>query len=93
MPIAMDAEYARYLDSRIKEIASRIDVGTGSTEAVGKATESRDKSSLEQKLRDAPDDFFANLHMGALLQNEGDSRSGSLSEKGAEAFPPVCGTG
>ncbi len=91
---AMDEAYARYVDSRVKEIASRIDVGTGSTEAVGKVTESRDKSFLEQKLRDAPDDFFANLHLGAQLQNEGEFEDAEVYlRKAQKLFPQYAQRG
>jgi tetratricopeptide (TPR) repeat protein len=68
---AMDTEYARYIDSRVKAIASRINFETRDAAARGTDRENPDKGSLERKLKDTPNDFFANLQLGAELQKEG----------------------
>lgn len=85
---AMDAEYARYIDSRVKELASRIDVETGNTEARKMDNENPDKNILEQRLRDRPNDFFVNLHWGAQLQSEGSLQEAEVYLKKAQKLFP-----
>jgi tetratricopeptide (TPR) repeat protein len=67
----MDEEYARYIDSRVKEIASRIVLDNRGIPPGDAAAVKLDRNFLEQKLKQKPDDFFANLHMGTQLQREG----------------------
>jgi tetratricopeptide (TPR) repeat protein len=85
---AMDAEYARYIDSRVKAIASHINIETGDTAARRIDKENPDKSTLEQKLKDTPDDFFANLQLGTALQKEGAFEEAEVYLKKAEGFFP-----
>ena len=66
----MDSEYARYIDSRVQAIAAHIELEAQDSTFRGMNAENPDNSSLEQKLKAAPDDFFANLHLGARLQKE-----------------------
>jgi tetratricopeptide (TPR) repeat protein len=85
---AMDAEYARYIDARVKSIASHIDVETKDPAARDLNAENADKSSLEQKLKNAPDDFFANLLLGTQLQKEKSFDEAEVYLKQAEKLFP-----
>lgn len=67
----MDAEYAHFIDSRVKDIAPylRFEKPAASTES---GTQTRpDRDELAKLLEHNPEDFFANLQMGTLLIKEG----------------------
>ncbi len=77
----MDAEYARYMDTRVKEIAGRIAFDT-------QAAPQPDRDQLAQMLKEKPDDFFVNLHMGRLLHKEGALEEAEVClRKAQELFP------
>jgi tetratricopeptide (TPR) repeat protein len=84
----MDREYARYVDSRVKDIAASLDLEPGNSPARLAGSKNQDKSSLKQKLTDAPDDFFANLHLGAQLQKEKSFAEAEVYLKKAEKLFP-----
>jgi cellulose synthase operon protein C len=88
-PAGIDAEYAHYMDSRIKDIASRLNF-----QLVEKTQANIDKGVLTQLLEKNPDDFIANLQMGALLRKEGDNANAETCLKKAKhAFPQFAEEG
>ncbi len=70
-PAEMDAEYARYVDRRVQEIADSVQIDTDNRPVRITAEADQGTSNLPQRLKENPDDFFANLLMGTLLQKEG----------------------
>jgi tetratricopeptide (TPR) repeat protein len=83
---ALDRQYQNYLDGKLRGIAARLDfksVGEHGA-AIGKP----DLQALTGRLQAAPEDFFANLHMGRLLHSEGkDSEAEPYLKKAAVLFP------
>jgi cellulose synthase operon protein C len=85
----MDVEYARYLDSRIKNIAAHLNF-----QVAEKRQGEIDKDALSQLLEKNPDDFFANLQMGALLRKNGNNADAETCLKKAQhAFPQFAEAG
>jgi tetratricopeptide (TPR) repeat protein len=78
-----DAEYARYLDSQMKELASHIDF-----QSAEKKQGDVDKAALEKMIENNPDDFSLHLRMGALLQKEGSTAAAEASFKKAQKLFP-----
>jgi cellulose synthase operon protein C len=88
-PAGIDVEYARYMDSRIKTMASRLNF-----QLVEKKREEIDQGALAQLLENNPDDFFANLQMGALLRKNGnDADAETCLKKAQQAFPQYAEAG
>ncbi|MEJ2246438.1 MAG: tetratricopeptide repeat protein [Acidobacteriota bacterium] len=85
---ALDAEYARFLDLRYKEIASRLffrDAGKPGNAADARRPE---REELERRLERNPDDFYSNLILGSLLAEEGsDSEAEKYLVKAKDLFP------
>jgi cellulose synthase operon protein C len=90
----MDAAFAGYLDSRIKEIASHLSfVPPEANHQQGPAI-GAGKDALAQLLRNSPDDFFANLHMGMLLRKEGaNAEAEAYLKKAQHLFPQYAEPG
>jgi len=84
----MDAEYAKYLDSRFKDIAAHITVPKTEGQDAAEASAALDKSALVRKLENTPDDFWANLRLGALLRKEGATSEAEVRLKKAEQLFP-----
>ncbi len=85
----LDAEYASYQDSQFKDLASRLDSGFASN-VQGEA----DKDEIAKYLKKNPDDFFANMRMGALLQKEGAyALAEACLKKAQKTFPQYAGPG
>ncbi|MGD0307823.1 MAG: tetratricopeptide repeat protein [Acidobacteriota bacterium] len=84
---ALDAQYAAFLDARLKAIAPRLDFQRLAAEAVAK--EPPGKPALEAILKKDPDDFFANLQLGAELRQEKDARNAEIYLKKAESLFPA----
>ncbi len=82
----VDRQYASFLDSKLKEIASRLDFEELSEQAASGGPPS--KSELEALLRRNPDDFFANLQLGALLREEKSHAEAETRLKKAETLFP-----
>jgi cellulose synthase operon protein C len=90
----IDAEYSKYLDSRFKEIASRLNVpepedmpGTG-------ASGTQSKDLLIRQLEKNPDDFRANLRLGSLLRKEGaNAEAEKYLRKAQQLFPQYVEAG
>ena len=84
---AMDREYAAFLDSKIKAVASRLDFERLAARAASGGPPS--KQELETLLRNDPDDFFANLQLGALLREEKSYEEAEAHLKKAESLFPA----
>ena len=90
----MDAEYAKYLDSRFKEISSHIDL-PGSEKAPGEEIAGApNKDVLMRQVKNAPDDFWADLRLGGLLRKEGaNSEAEGYLKKAQKLFPQYVEAG
>jgi cellulose synthase operon protein C len=83
----LDTEYARYMDSRVKKIASHVSF-VEKREPTGETDVNSEKSSLAKFVENNPEDFFANLRMGTLLRKEGDYKSSEpYLKKAGQLFP------
>jgi len=87
----LDTEYAHFLDTRLKTIASRLDFSHlaqpgegGQSPAAGVP----DKKELAIRIKINPDDFFANLQMGMLLRKENANGEAETYLKKAEQLFP-----
>ncbi len=94
----LDAEYARFLDARLKEVAQRLDFSRlpilASKEGPSPAPAPPDRKSLAELLSKNPDDFFANLQMGLLLHNErADREAEPYLRKAEQLFPEFAEEG
>jgi cellulose synthase operon protein C len=90
----MDAEYAKYLDSRFKEIASHVNSPKDDAPLLGDAAGGPDKSALMRQVRETPDDFWANLRLGSLLRKEGaNSEAEAHLKKAQQLFPQYVEAG
>ncbi len=84
----MDAEYARFIEARLKDIAPHMNFGRAE-HPPGKETSGRgEKSALGKILESDPDDFFANLQMGAVLRREKDHAGAEAHLKRAQRIFP-----
>jgi tetratricopeptide (TPR) repeat protein len=84
---ALDAQYAAFLDARLKALAPRLDFQRLAADAVAK--EPPGKPALEAILKKDPDDFFANLQLGTELRQERDTRNAETYLKKAESLFPA----
>lgn len=84
----MDAEYARFIDSRIKEIASHVNFAQQDGAHEENAAADSDKNTLARLLQRNPKDFFANLKMGMLLRKEGANAEAEICLKNAQRLFP-----
>jgi tetratricopeptide (TPR) repeat protein len=88
-PPTFDREYARYLDTRLKTLAGRLDF---SKSAEPDQKDSRE--ALTATLKSNPDDFFANLRLGALLKEEGSNAAAErYLRRAQEIFPDYTDDG
>jgi cellulose synthase operon protein C len=83
----MDAEYERYLDSRFKDIASRISFAGEKGPGV-EIADKLDKNTLTRQIERNPDDFLANLQLGTLLRKEGANSQAEIHLKQAQQLFP-----
>ena len=96
---AFDSEYARFLDARLKTIASRLDFShfavteqqetETSTDRKQPATsDSLDEPALKELLYKNSDNFFANLQLGLLLRNKkANKEAETYLKKAIQLFP------
>jgi cellulose synthase operon protein C len=85
----MDAEYARFVDAHVRDIAAHVHFIAQLPEASAKESLSDwSKEKLSQMLQKDPGDFFANLKMGALLQKEGAGTEAEIYLKTAQKLFP-----
>jgi tetratricopeptide (TPR) repeat protein len=86
----MDAAYARFIDSRIKGIASHLNFARRD----GGTSTGLDRNDLALQLKSNSEDFFANLQMGTLLRKEGaDSEAEVYLKKAQRLFPQYVEAG
>jgi tetratricopeptide (TPR) repeat protein len=69
----MDAEYARFIDARVKDIASHLRFEPAEQDSAKDPSGPPDKGALARALKSDRDDFYANLQLGRLLREEGDN--------------------
>jgi tetratricopeptide (TPR) repeat protein len=84
----MDAEFASFLDAHIKELASHLSFAQPAPTHEAGAAGSAGKDSLAKLLQGNPNDFFANLNMGRLLQKEGAKAEAVTYLKNAQRLFP-----
>jgi tetratricopeptide (TPR) repeat protein len=85
----MDAEYAKYLDSRFKAIASHLYL-----QEPEKTSSVSSKEDLVRQVRTTPDDFRANLQLGQLLRKEGaNSEAEGYLKRAQQLFPQYVEAG
>ncbi len=95
-PATLDREYAQFLDGRLRDAAKRLEFkdGSGPHEGLAATPDKLDKRALEEALRRNPDDFFANLQMGASLRREKrDPEAEPYLKKAQQLFPEYAGAG
>ncbi len=84
----MDAEFARFIDSRVKDISSRLNFARPDAVPGEQSHASPDKKTLALLLERNPEDFFINLQMGARLRKEGANSEAEVYLKKAQALFP-----
>jgi tetratricopeptide (TPR) repeat protein len=91
----LDREYLLYLDTRLKAAAAHLYFKNADKEGVHAAVPGpADKESLEAALRKDPDDFFANLQLGALLHKDGaDREAETYLRRAQKVFPEYTDPG
>jgi cellulose synthase operon protein C len=82
----LDAQYAAYLDARLKPLAARLDFPR--LQARAAAGEPPDEAELAAILKKNPDDFFASLELGARLREAKSYAAAEASLKKAETLFP-----
>jgi len=93
-PAQMDVEYAKYLDSRFKEIASHVRLPGPGDAPGGEPADSRNKDAVARQVEKNPDDFQANLLFGTLLRKEGDyTGAETYLRKAQQLFPQYVEAG
>jgi tetratricopeptide (TPR) repeat protein len=83
----MDAQYAAFLDARLKPLAPRLNFQN--LEAQAAAGTPPDKADLEALVKKNPEDFFANLQLGARLHEEKSYVAAETYLKKAESLFPA----
>ena len=90
----MDAEYARFIDSRVKKIASGIFLKDPHASSPKASPAESDQNAILERLEEHPDDFLANLQMGSLLHKKGaDSEAEAYLKKAQTLFPQYAEEG
>jgi tetratricopeptide (TPR) repeat protein len=84
----MDVEYARFIDARVKVIASHLHFKPAEQASVKDSSGLQDKSALARALESDPDDFFANLQLGMLLRKEGHNAAAEIHLNRAQKIFP-----
>jgi len=86
-PAQMDEVYAKYVASRFKQIAAQVQFAKPAAEHEN-ILAPPDKSSLLAKLKNNPDDFWANLQLGRLFRKEGANADAEVClKKAQQVFP------
>jgi tetratricopeptide (TPR) repeat protein len=84
----MDEEYARFIDSRVGEIAASIYLDSPRTISMKTSRAKMDQEALVKRLKSNPNDFFANLQMGTRHHEDGAYREAEAYLKKAQALFP-----
>jgi cellulose synthase operon protein C len=88
-PAKMDAEYASFVDAHVRQIAAHFNFTPQLPgEAEMESPKEANKDKLSQMLKKNPQDFFANLQMGTLLQKEGANTEAERYLKAARLLFP-----
>jgi cellulose synthase operon protein C len=88
-PVRMDEEYARFIDSHVRQIAANVNFTPQLPgEAAKESPKDLNKDKLFQMLKNNSHDFFANLQMGTLLQKEGANAEAEVYLKTAQKLFP-----
>jgi tetratricopeptide (TPR) repeat protein len=82
----LDAQYAAYLDARLKTIAAHCDFQRLKSQAAGAPADAAELASYVKK---NPDDFFANLQYGTQLREEQSYKEAEVHLKKAAALFPA----
>jgi cellulose synthase operon protein C len=82
----LDAQYAAFLDTRLKTLASELDFQRLTEQAKAGAT--ADKTALLALVKKNPEDFFANLQLGTVLHAEKSYPEAEAALKKAESLFP-----
>jgi cellulose synthase operon protein C len=85
---AMDAEYASFIDSRMKNLAAHVNFVRPDDIHGANTTVGANKDGLAKQLQSNPEDFFANLRMGILLRKEGANSEAEVYLKNAQRLFP-----
>jgi cellulose synthase operon protein C len=90
----LDAAFAKFVDSRFKEIASRVSFSKPGSDHGAKIADVPTKSALLRQMENNPEDFWANLQLGSVLRKEGSNADAELHLKKAQrAFPQYVEAG
>ena len=93
-PAQMDAAFAQFVDSRFKEIASRVRFPKPGPGHGSEIADAPTKEVLLRQIENDPDDFMANLQLGSLFRKEGANAEAELHLKKAQrAFPQYVEAG
>jgi cellulose synthase operon protein C len=84
----MDAAYARFIDSRVKDVAAHLTFVQQKAVDGGETPRGLDREYWTHFLKSNPDDFFANLQVGAFLKKEGASAEAEIHLKKAQKLFP-----
>ena len=91
---ALDKAFAHFMDSRFKEIASRVEFRDAGSNRGFEGGHRPGREELQGIVDKDPDDFYSNLSLGTLLAEEG---AGAEAEKylvkAKELFPQYIGKG
>jgi cellulose synthase operon protein C len=83
----MDAQYAAFLDARLKPVAPGLNFQNLTAQAEAGAPP--DRAMLEALVKKSPDDFFANLQLGTRLQEEKSYAAAETFLKKAQSLFPA----
>jgi cellulose synthase operon protein C len=93
-PEQMDAAFAKFVDSRFKELASRVSFPKPGPTHGAEMADAPTKEVLLRQIENNPGDFGANLQLGRLFQKEGANAEAELHLKKAQrAFPQYVEAG
>ncbi len=92
----LDREYAQFLDGLLRGPAKCLEFrgASGPHEGLAENPDRLDQQAIGELLRKNPDDFFANLQMGALLRRaKQDSAAEPYLKKAQQLFPEYAEAG
>lgn len=84
----MDAGYASFLDLRIGDLAAHVSFAQSNAIPETDAMAAANEDALAKQLQSNPKDFFANLHMGMRLRNQGANAEAEVCLKNAQRLFP-----
>jgi tetratricopeptide (TPR) repeat protein len=84
----MDAAYSKFIDARIKDLASHLEFAQTVETDAADAMRSPNKDAWTGRLQRDPSDFYANLNLGRLLLKEGANAEAEVYLKNAQRLFP-----